>query len=131
MINTKSKGSKAERELIHLFWKNNWAALRSAGSGSTKYPSPDILASNNIRKIAIEAKSVKNNYIYINKKQIFELIEFSRMFGCEYYIGAKFEKKGWYFLSIDDLKETEKSFCVNFKEHKEAGFSFNELIGNW
>mgnify|MGYP000510083886 CR=1 FL=1 len=103
MINTKSKGSKAERELIHLFWKNNWAALRSAGSGSTKYPSPDILASNNIRKIAIEAKSVKNNYIYINKKQIFELIEFSRMFGCEYYIGAKFEKKGWYFLSIDDF----------------------------
>jgi Holliday junction resolvase - archaeal type len=40
----KSKGSKAERDLIHLFWSKGFAAMRAAGSGSSQHPSPDILA---------------------------------------------------------------------------------------
>lgn len=131
MVKTKHKGSKAERELIHLFWKNGWAALRSAGSGSTKYPSPDLIASNNLRKLAIESKAVKDNSIYINKKQIEELKDFSTLFGCEPYIAARFDNRGWYFFSLDDLKETKSSFCINFNNQKEIGFSFEQLVGNW
>ena len=60
-MSRKSKGINAERELIHLFWKtNSWTAVRIAGSGSSKYPCPDILAANISRKIAIEAKSTKD-----------------------------------------------------------------------
>ena len=36
----KSKGTRAERELLHLFWENEWACMRSAGSGSTTQNSP-------------------------------------------------------------------------------------------
>ena len=54
----KKKGINAERELIHMFWAEKWAAIRVAGSGSSKYPSPDILAGNNLRKLAIECKAI-------------------------------------------------------------------------
>lgn len=43
----KSKGINAEREIIHLFWSMpGWTACRVAGSGSMKYPSPDVIAGN-------------------------------------------------------------------------------------
>ena len=35
-MSTKSKGTNAERELIHNLWANGYAAIRSAGSGSMK-----------------------------------------------------------------------------------------------
>ena len=55
-MSTKSRGSNAERDLIHKFWGEGWAALRAAGSGSSQFPAPDIIASNNVRKLAIEVK---------------------------------------------------------------------------
>ena len=42
----KSKGSKAERDLIHMFWAKGFGAMRAAGSGSTQHPSPDVIAGN-------------------------------------------------------------------------------------
>jgi len=73
-MSKKSKGIGAERELIHSFWATNeWVAHRIAGSGSSKYPSPDIIASNNIRKLAIECKTCSEKTVYIKKKEIEEL----------------------------------------------------------
>ena len=44
-MSRKSKGINAERELIRLFEDTNkWSACRVAGSGSSRYPSPDIIA---------------------------------------------------------------------------------------
>ena len=59
--NKKKKGTDAERDLIHIFWKNGWAAVRIAGSGSMKYPSPDILAGKNGTLYAIECKTTKSS----------------------------------------------------------------------
>ena len=50
----KSKGSKAERDLMHLFWENGFAAMRAAGSGSTQHPSADVVAGNGKLYFAIE-----------------------------------------------------------------------------
>ncbi len=47
----KSKGSAAERELIHKFWANSWGAIRVAGSGSSQFPSPDILVGSKIERL--------------------------------------------------------------------------------
>ena len=58
-MSTKSKGSNAERELIHMFWSKGFAAIRSAGSGSMKYPSPDLLVAKNNKILAIECKITK------------------------------------------------------------------------
>ena len=38
-MSLKSKGSNAERQLLHMFWDAGWACLRSAGSGSMNHPS--------------------------------------------------------------------------------------------
>ena len=71
-MSQKSKGSNAERELIHKFWANGFAAIRSAGSGSMKYPSPDILAARGDRVIAIECKITQNPYKYFEKQEIID-----------------------------------------------------------
>tara|TARA_Y100000034_G_C6909945_1_gene423973 strand:- start:12939 stop:13352 length:414 start_codon:yes stop_codon:yes gene_type:complete len=130
MKNKKQKGSNAERELIHKFWKHDWAACRIAGSGSMSYPSPDILASNNIRKLAIECKATGNTKQYITKKQVDELKLFSSKFGAESWIGVRFDSDRWYFFNIEDMKISRgKNYLIDFKTAKLKGLMFKELIG--
>jgi len=128
MVNRKSKGTNAERELIHLFWAKQWAACRVAGSGSMKYPCPDIIASNNLRKIAVECKSTKSTTQYFTRKEIGELEVFARLFGAEPWVGVRFDNIGWYFFSTEDLKKTKKLFHLTLEEAKSVGMSFDELI---
>ena len=127
-MSRKSKGINAERELIHKFWSYNWAAIRVAGSGSNKYPSPDILTGNNIRKLAIECKVSKEPIKYLTDKEIKELLIFAKTFGAESWIAIKFDKIGWYFLTIEDLKKTYNSYMVNLEIAKNKGLTIEELI---
>lgn len=128
-MSRKSKGTNAERELIHLFWKNNWTAVRVAGSGSNKYPSPDIVAGTLTRKLAIECKSSSQKAIYLNEEDISQLIAFSRLFGAEAWFGARFNTKEWFFLSIDDLNKTKEGYSIDLELLKNKGLLFEELIG--
>jgi Holliday junction resolvase len=124
----KSKGINAERELIHLFWSNEWTAVRIAGSGSTKYPSPDVLASNQARTLAIEAKISKDSYRHFAAKEIDELKEFSQKSGAEPWIAIKFNRKGWFFLKIQDLQTTGSNYSISLKLVENKGLAFSELI---
>ena len=127
-MNTKNKGSTAERELIHMFWAADWAAFRAAGSGSTRYPCPDIIAGNSLRKLALEVKYIDSTSKYFPKKEIHELRQFSHIFGCEAWIAVKFQGKGWHFFSVEDLKETNLGHSIKIKDSELKGFSFEELI---
>ncbi len=127
-MSRKSKGINAERELIHLFWKFGWAAIRIAGSGSSRYPSPDILAGNNLKKIAIECKTTVDSRKYLTRKEVYELEEFSRLFGAEPWIAVKFSKFSWFFLSLDDLEERENSYLVSLETAKRRGLSFDDIV---
>ncbi len=130
-MSRKSKGIDAERELVHKFNKNGWMAVRIAGSGSMKYPSPDILAGNNLKKIAIECKTTKADNKYLTRKEVNELKQFANTFGVEPWIGVKFthkDNKNWFFLTLEDLKETDKSFVFEYDKAKLLGLSFEELI---
>lgn len=127
-INTKAKGSTAERELIHMFWDNGWAAMRAAGSGSTRHPSPDIIAGNARRKIAMECKITAGKYQYLTKKEIDELERFCQMFGCEGYAAVKFSGHDWFFLVLEDLKETGGGFSITPDQSVSKGLLFDELI---
>jgi len=80
---SKRKGTAAERELIHRFWKHGWAAVRVAGSGSTIYPSPDIIAGKGGRSIALECKSTADTRQYFTKKEIKELQEYASLMHAE------------------------------------------------
>jgi len=127
-MSLKSKGINAERELIHMFWSNNWTAIRVAGSGSTRYPSPDVIASNAVRRIAIESKVTKHRYKHFTSKEIEELKEFCLKFGAEPWIAIKFNRDNWYFLNVEDLQKTKQHFSVTFELAKNKGLAFSDLI---
>ncbi len=129
-MNQKAKGTNAERELIKMFWETGeWIAIRSAGSGCSRYPSPDILAGNRLRRLAIECKSSSNDAIYIPKDGISQLEEFSLRFGAEPWLGIRFDQKEWHFISLDDAKQTAINYTINNDLIKRKGLLFSELIG--
>jgi Holliday junction resolvase len=128
-MSMKSKGINGERELIHLFWANGWSACRVAGSGSTKYPSPDIIAGNNIRKLVIESKVTKDRRQALSSKQINELREFAAIFGAEPWVAVKFNNHDWYFLTLEDINEAGNNYAINFETAVRRGLSFDELLG--
>ncbi len=127
----KSKGTNAERELVHLLWGSGWAGVRVAGSGSIRYPTPDILASNGVRRLAIECKSSSELNRHLPKEQVEDLITFGRMFGAEPWIGARFNNMKWAFFSPEDLKKTNAGFSVSVSMVKEKGLSFEQLLGRF
>ena len=129
-MNLKAKGISAERELIHKFWDNGWSAIRVAASGAIKYPCPDIVAGNNLRKIAVECKVTNDVRQYLTKREVDELCEFSRIFGAEPWIAVKFNRVDWYFLTIDDLEDSGKNYGISIPSAKRKGFSFSEMIKN-
>ncbi|MBR9675821.1 Holliday junction resolvase [Candidatus Woesearchaeota archaeon] len=127
-MSSKRKGISAERELIKLFWSNRWACIRVAGSGSSQYPSPDLLAGNKIRKLGIECKVTSSKSKFFDKDEITQLTNFCEYFGAEAWIAVKFNRRGWYFFSIEDLNQTPKGYSVTEKNLEIKGLSFEELI---
>ena len=123
---SKVKGSNAERELIRMLWSEGWAAIRSAGSGSMHFPSPDILAGNKIRRLAIEVKATKDDRKYFPKEEIKQLLNFSSYFGAEPWLAIKFPQKTWKFVNPEDLEETPQNYV--FKKDSHTGLEFTELI---
>lgn len=128
-MNKKRQGTAGERELIHAFWKSNIPAIRVAGSGSMRYPSPDLVVGTPLRKMAIECKTIKGKKLYIPKKEIEELREYGKMFGAETFLAVRFDK--WYFLILDDLRETNASFSINTEEVRIKGLLFEDIIKNF
>jgi len=129
LLNKKAKGSNSERDLIHKFNDNGWVAIRSAGSGSMQYPSPDILAGNNLRRLAIECKTTADTKKYLTKKEVDELVFFANKFGAEAWIAVKFDRMDWFFINIEDLEKTDKSYMIDIPRAKRKGLGFEQLIG--
>ncbi|MCH8004165.1 MAG: Holliday junction resolvase [Nanoarchaeota archaeon] len=127
-MSLKSKGINAERELVHMFWSKGFACIRIAGSGSNKYPSPDLLVGNKLRRLAIECKVTKDDKKYFEKKNIDALKKFSDIFGAEPWIAIKFKDHDWYFVSLEDMEETDKNYIINVDIAKKSGLLFEEII---
>ena len=127
-MSRKSKGINAERELVHLLWAKGVAACRVAGSGSSSFPSPDIVAGTPTRKLAIECKATSDEIRYIPKESIEQLKVFAKTFGAESWIGIRFSRNNWLFLSLDDLTDTGNNFSINLENAKKKGFILDELF---
>ena len=127
-MSSKSKGSQAERELLHLFWSKGWACLRSAGSGSMKYPGPDLIVSNRIRRLAVECKTTKSNKQYLDKHDVGQLKEFCNIFGAEPWFAVRFSAKNWLFLGLEDIEKTETGYVIDSKVAERRGILLEELI---
>ncbi len=127
----KAKGSKAERELIHMLYEKGFASVRAAGSGSTGLPSPDIITSNGKIILALECKASHDKTKYFDKDEISQLDLFANMFGARSYIAIRFDNDDWYFLKLTDLKSTPRGFAVNYDLAKKKAYSFLEIIGEY
>lgn len=127
-MSVKQKGSKAERELLHLFWAKGWATIRSAGSGSMKYPGPDLIAGNKTRKLAIECKSTKKKKQYLEEYDVKQLRDFCDIFGAEPWFAVRFARKDWLFLNLDDIEKTESGYVIDAKVAERRGLLLDELI---
>jgi holliday junction resolvase Hjr len=128
MPNWKAKGTKAERDLIKSLNESGWSAIRAAGSGSSKYPSPDILAGNAIRRLAIECKVTKDKKKYFSKEEIEQLYVFSRNFGAESWVGIRFAGHDWRFFMLEDLEQTANSYVASWEIAKIRGLELKELL---
>ncbi len=126
---SKVKGSRAERELLHMLFEHGWMPLRAAGSGSTTLPAVDLVAGNGKNVIAIECKSISGNKHYFDDEEIEQIEVFSKRFGAEPLIGVRFDNIGWYFIELKDLvKGNGKNHFVSLESAQEKGFRFEELI---
>lgn len=105
----KRKGCRTERELVDILWANNYASIRVAGSGVSRYYCPDIVAGNGSKIFAIECKSTKNSLKYIEEKQWTELVKFAEIFGAIPLIALRKNNHGWYFFNIEDLEKTKNN----------------------
>ncbi len=124
----KAKGSNAERQLVAKFWKNGYAAIRVAGSGSSRFPCPDVLASNGQKTFAVEAKATKTDYQYFRKDQIEQLINFSQVFNAEPILAVKFSSS-WHFFYLTSLSITKKGeYAIKKRDVETIGMSFEKLI---
>src|SRR3989344_8900683 len=127
-MNTKAKGTKGERELIHFFNNTGWCAIRSAGSGSSRFPSPDILAGNALRRVAIECKVTKDHKKYFPQEEVDQLQTFARKFGAESWIGIKFAGQPWYFVMPEDLEKTGTLWGLSLDLAQRRGLTKEELV---
>ncbi|KHO46142.1 MAG: holliday junction resolvase, archaea type [archaeon GW2011_AR3] len=124
----KSKGTAGERELVKRFWDNGWAAIRSPGSGSSRLPSPDIIAGTRTRKIVIEAKMTKDDRKYFEDEEIAQIRKFGEVFGAEPWVAVKFKGEDWLFLTLEDLAKTEKGSAITKDIAKIKGLLLEEVI---
>lgn len=125
------KGSVEERDLVNKLWDAGFAAMRApASGGATKRPLPDVLAGNGELYLAIEVKSTRQDHIYIDNEKIANLREFSEIFGAVPYVGAKFIRKPWRFIRLEDLHVTRsENYRVNTDLAFSEGKDFEEIIG--
>jgi len=126
---SKKKGANAERDLFRMFWARGWACIRSAGSGSTPFPAPDILAANKrLRIVAVEVKLLADEIKYIPKHEINQLISFSSYFGAEPWIAIKFLRMPWVFVTPDNMQDSGKNFSFKKKDADKFGIDFDRFI---
>lgn len=123
----KKRGSDAERELLHLLSKKNFAVARVAGSGMIEETCCDLFAGNGKKRYVIEVKISSNDKKYFISKQIKGLVEFAGKFGLKPLVAIKFLRKGWYFIEPKKLNKTGKGLTISFEDIVKNGKSFEDI----
>lgn len=114
--------------MVKFFNEAGWGCIRIAGSGSSRYPAPDILAGNAVRRIAVECKVIGKQKKYLAEDDVAQLRTFSTKFGAESWMGIHFPGEPWYFLMLEDLEKTESGWAISIETAKRRGLTFPELL---
>jgi len=101
-MNRYAKGANFERKIVSDFWARGWASMRAAGSGTTSFPVPDLIAVKGGRLIIIECKTTRKDRLSL-KENILQLKRFQDISKAEAYIAIKFLKKEPRFYDLGKL----------------------------
>jgi Holliday junction resolvase len=119
----KKRGYDAERELVHMFRDEGYAAIRVPVSAPSKEPLPDVFAVKGNSILSIEVKS-QIRYAYYKAHQVKKLLDFldiHKIYPRKYAVlAAKFKYKGWWF----DLAEKNQDYMIKINQ----GLTWNELL---
>ncbi len=116
------KGANFERSLVREFWKNGFAAMRAAGSGSAPLPLPDIIAIRGDRVLIVECKTTSKDSLRLDRHDLEKMRVFRERADCEAYIAVKFNKLKPRFYPLELLRGTRIS-------KSEASITFETLVG--
>ncbi|MEM4363963.1 MAG: Holliday junction resolvase Hjc, partial [Candidatus Diapherotrites archaeon] len=89
------KGASAERELMRLFSSAGFAVVRSAGSGKSQLPCPDVVVLNNGKVLSFECKAWRSKHLVISEQQMSDLFKWQSLSGSSTFVAWKFPNKGW------------------------------------
>jgi len=120
----KRNASNYERNLLRKLWDCGFVAFRIAGSGSSSYPSADIIAIKNEKVYVFEVKTTRSEKIYINPSQMWEL-ERIRESGVKIFIAVRFINKlrEWRFIDFSILENNK----ISLEFAKERGIKLEDL----
>lgn len=129
----KRRGIAAERELAQILWEKGWAVIRgpASGAGVRKRFQPDLIAVKNRVILVFEVKTAgESKPIYIEKRKVDNLKEWSRRAGGEPIIAVKILRKGWRIHRIENLTDAGASFKLENPANGEHLESFlNRKLG--
>lgn len=127
-MNRYSKGANAERELIRIFWGKGFAVARTAGSGSSQLPMPDLIVLGKKRKMVLESKAWKGNYLSIREEQMLELFKWQELGGAEIFVAWKYPNKGWIFIDPKHFNK-KKHYSLSYANAQRKGVPLEVLLG--
>lgn len=114
----RKKGIQKEWQLAQFLKKKKYTVSRTKGSGGgTPKPLPDMVATLNNRRYAIELKTSTKDSIHITSRQITDLKEYSRSNGAKPLLCAWFSREKPCFLDIRSLSRTKGG---NYKVSRES-----------
>jgi Holliday junction resolvase len=105
------KGARSERELLNRLYDSGWSVIRSAGSGVNAL-GPDIIAVKDRVMMAFECKAWEKNRLSIDPEAYQKLFEWQNNTKFPTYIAWRMNGKGWFFLTLDELKHGEKDHSI-------------------
>lgn len=127
------RGFREERELVEIFWRKGFAAVRIPASGSSSSrPLPDILVGSSRygKYLAIEVKTTSSDTIYVSSIELSSLVEFSRIFGAQPLLAVKFKPRGgWYIVDPERLERTRKgNFKLTLERARRVGVRVDRFL---
>jgi Holliday junction resolvase len=125
-MNRYVKGARGERELLSIFAQMGFSVMRSAGSGVNSI-SPDIIAIKSGKGFAFECKAWESS-VAIEPEKYEVLKSWESNTGLRTFIAWRMNGKGWFFIPIAKLRQTEKNYRISKKEAFENGMSMEQLI---
>ena len=119
------RGSRVERELLHLLEERGFFVVRAAGSGHLG--APDILAFKMGKYLGFEVKSSKLEELRFSREQLERMEEWERGTGIAMYVAWKVPRKGFKFLPLSYLKKANKTVSIKKEEAEMLSYDFEEL----